>query len=236
MIGPWTEASCLGPLRVTCPTKVVTVSMYVTPVTSSFTMQLVLIVTKAGPNTTPIPSGPEDTLQTSSDNWSLHKHAVTPAKPVGSIVCQTTSDSLMGEGGSDWVGNILDSSVWQCWTSLSPKLWLWGLVLGLSIEGESAWWQIQVWRGIAPSPNQKTGLVASSLQWIPCICPQWLPSQWHWPVWAGCPWAWLLWVGLLGVPPKEPCHWIHPHWRRKCSTSSPPRALLCSLPKGVANP
>ena len=42
IVGPVEEASRSGPLRATLPTEVVMVSTYVTPVTSSFKMWLVL--------------------------------------------------------------------------------------------------------------------------------------------------------------------------------------------------
>ena len=65
----------------------------------------------AGPDSTAILNGPGDTLQTSSGDWSLHRHAVTPVNPGGGVICQTTSNSLVGKGGSNWVADILDSLV-----------------------------------------------------------------------------------------------------------------------------
>ena len=56
--------------------------------------------------------------------------------------------------------------------------------LGFSIKGKSVQQQLQVWRGVAPSPNQGTSLEASSLQWVPWLHPWWLPSQ-------GVSWCWL---------------------------------------------
>ena len=109
-----------------------------------------------GPDSTAILN--ESGLETSSGGWSLHKHAVTPAKPGGGIIHWAIPNSFVGERGSDWVVNTLSSSVWGIWTSPSPELWLWGLCLRLSMEGESAWQQLQVWRDVALSPNQGTFL------------------------------------------------------------------------------
>ena len=72
-------------------------------------MWLVLIVTMAGPDNTAILNG--SGLETPSGNGSLHKHTVTLAKPGGGITHQATSNSLVGEGGSNWVVNMLSSSV-----------------------------------------------------------------------------------------------------------------------------
>ena len=52
--------------------------------------------------------------------------------------------------------------------------------------------------------------------------------------WA--PLGWLPWFGLQGIPPEEPCNWIHPHQWRRCNTSSPPWAPLHSPPKGMVGP
>ena len=51
---PVKEASESGPLRGTLPTEVVMVSMYVMPVASSLTMQLILIVEIPGITTSPM--------------------------------------------------------------------------------------------------------------------------------------------------------------------------------------
>ena len=64
---------------------------------------LVLIVATAGTDITSIVNGSRGTLQTPSGDWFLHRHAVTPMNPGGSVACQMTSDLLVGKGGSDWV-------------------------------------------------------------------------------------------------------------------------------------
>ena len=130
MMGPWTEASCPGPLSVTHPHWSGHGIHVSHPITSSFIMWLVLIVTTAGPNITAILNGFGGTSQTSSGDWSLCKHTVTPMKPGSGIAHWTTSDSLVGEGGSYWMADTLNSLFWGCKTSLSPKLQLWGLHFG----------------------------------------------------------------------------------------------------------
>ena len=54
----------LGPLRVTLPTEVITVSICVIPITSSFTRWLALMVATVGPDSTANPS--ESGLETPS--------------------------------------------------------------------------------------------------------------------------------------------------------------------------
>ena len=57
ILGPWARVSCSGPLRATLPTKVVTMSMYVIPVTLSFMMWLVLMVATPGTDMIPTTNG-----------------------------------------------------------------------------------------------------------------------------------------------------------------------------------
>ena len=90
-------------------------------------------------------------------------------KPGGGVTCQTTSNSLVGKGGSDWVADTLDSLVEGVKPAFPQNSDYEASISGLSIKGESGQWQLWVWRGVAPSPNQGTGLVASSLQWVPCL-------------------------------------------------------------------
>ena len=85
------------------------------------------MVAAVGPDSTAILNA--SGLETPTGSWSLHKHTVTPPKPGGSIALWTTYNSLVGEGGSDWVVNTLSSSVWGIWTNPSPKLQLQGLCL-----------------------------------------------------------------------------------------------------------
>ena len=68
--------------------------------------------------------------ETPSGSQFPQRHEVTQAKPGGHIAHGTSSNSLVGKGGSNWVVDTLGSSVWGIWTSPSPKVWLWGLHLG----------------------------------------------------------------------------------------------------------
>ena len=135
IVGPWVEKSSPGPPRVTLPTKVVMVSMYVTPITSSFTMQLALMVTTVGSDSTAIPS--KYGLETPSGSWSLCKHAVTPAKPGGHIALWTTPNSLVGEGGPDWVVAHLVPQFEGFEPALPPNPGYKAFILGLLTKGES---------------------------------------------------------------------------------------------------
>ena len=138
-----------------------------------------------GPNTTAILNRFGGTSQTCSSDWSLCKHAVTPTKPGGGIAHWTTSDSLVGEGGSDWVANTLNSLVWGCQTNLSPKLQLWGLHFKPLNKGGICPVATMGLGDVAPSPNQGIGSEASSLQWVTWLHPQWLPSQGVSQCWLG---------------------------------------------------
>ena len=189
------------------------------------------MVTTVGPDSTAIPS--ESGLETPSGSWSLHKHAVTPAKPSGCIALWTTPNSLVGEGGSDWVVNTLGSSVQGIWTSPSPKLQLQGLFLGpfdkggicpavtMGLEGCNTFSQPgNLFRGLFSAVGSMVASTAASFT----------------GVLAGVGWAPLGVTssgGMMGLPLEEPQPWTHPHQRKRGSTSSPPRVLLCSLPKGM---
>ena len=130
MMGPWVEASCLGPLRATHPTEVVMVSILVTPTTSSFMMQLALMDAMVGANIAAILKGSWGTSWTFSGGESLCRQAATPMKPGGSITHQTISSSFGGDGGSDLV--ICGVNSFGCChpTILSLELWPWSLCLG----------------------------------------------------------------------------------------------------------
>ena len=91
------------------------------------------MVAMAGPDSTAILN--ESGSGTSSGSWSLCKHIVVLAEPGGGITHWATPNSLVGEGGSDWVVNTLGSLGWGIQTSPSPKLLLWGLCLGPLNEG-----------------------------------------------------------------------------------------------------
>ena len=81
MVGPVEQASGLGLLRVTLPTEVVTVSIYVMPVISSFTMWLELTLEIPGVATILMGIPPTGTLRSTSMSSGVCKQAVTPEKP-----------------------------------------------------------------------------------------------------------------------------------------------------------
>ena len=157
-------------------------------------MWLVLIVATLGTDTTAILNGSGGTLQTSSGDWSLCKHAVTPIKPSSGIACQTISNFLVGKGGSDWVANTLSSSVWGCWTSPPSKLWLQGFHFRPLDKGGIHLAATTSLEGVEPSPNQGTDSEASSPRWVPWLYPWWPPLQ------GGVSQCWLgaLGSGLFG--------------------------------------
>ena len=104
IVGPGDEASESGPLRATLPKEVVTVSMYVTPVASSLTMWLVLMVEIPGVATTPMDMVPRGAPEATSNSSGVHRQAVTPAKPCSGVVGSTTANACTGEEGLGWVG------------------------------------------------------------------------------------------------------------------------------------
>ena len=86
---------------------------------------------------------------------------------------------LFGEQGGFWLGGWhpqfiglrVSNQPFPQTLTMGPLLW------AFLIKGESVWCQLQVWRCVAPSLNQGTGLEASSLQWVPWLHPQWLPHR-----------------------------------------------------------
>ena len=185
------------------------------------------MVTTVGPDSTAMLNA--SGLETPAGGWSLHKHAVTLAKPGGGIALWTIPNSLVGEGGSNWVVNTLGSSVWGFQTSPSPKLQLWGLHLRplnkggiclavtMGLEGCSTFSQPgNLFRGLFAAGSMVVSMVASFTG-----------------VLAGHSGEWPLLVGWWGFPLEELHPWTHPHQRRRGSTSSLPQALLCSQPKGM---
>ena len=98
IIGPGEEASEPGLLRATLPTDVVTVSMYVTPVASSFMMWLILMVEILGGDTTPMDMVPRGASEATNSS-GICRQAVTPAKPHGGFGGHTTANACTGEEG-----------------------------------------------------------------------------------------------------------------------------------------
>ena len=89
------------------------------PVTSSFMVWLVLMVTTPGADMTPTANRFGDTSWASSSSGSLLRHTITPRV---SIAHRTTSNSWVGEGASCGVVVVFDNLVQGIWTTLSSKL------------------------------------------------------------------------------------------------------------------
>ena len=104
IVGPMEEASKSGPLRANLPKEVVTVSMYVTPVDSSLTMQLELMVEIPGVTTSPMGMVPRGTSRGTSTSSGVHRHAVTPAKPCSGVGGHTSANACTGKEGLGGVG------------------------------------------------------------------------------------------------------------------------------------
>ena len=96
MVGPVEQASGLGPLRVTLPTEVVMVSIYVMPVISSLTMQLELTLEIPVVATSPMGIAPTGTSRSTSMNSGVHKQAVTPEKPCGKVGGYRSAKACVG--------------------------------------------------------------------------------------------------------------------------------------------
>ena len=101
IVGPVEQASGSGLLRATIPMKVVMVSRYVMPVTSSFTMWLALILEIPGVATSLMGMVPMGASRSTSTISGIHKKAVTPKKPcsrVGGHTSASAQDSKEGLG------------------------------------------------------------------------------------------------------------------------------------------
>ena len=99
IVGPRDEAPESGPLRATLPTEVVTVSMYVMPVASSLTMQLVLTVDILGATTTPKGMVPSGGSRATSTRSGVHRQAITPVKLCSGVGGHTSANACTGEEG-----------------------------------------------------------------------------------------------------------------------------------------
>ena len=79
-------------------------SIYVTPITSSLMMWLILMVEILGVATTSMDRVLWDASEAFSNGSGVHRQAVTPAKPHGGVVGQMTANACTGEEGLDGVG------------------------------------------------------------------------------------------------------------------------------------
>ena len=128
MVGPRAWVARWGPPRATHPTEVVTVSMYIIPVASSCTMQLVHIMATVSSIVVSSPRGSRDALRVVANDRSLCRQAITFQKPGGDATSCTISRGLVGDVDSCFVSSTCwhSSALWHQ-ALLPPDLWLWGL-------------------------------------------------------------------------------------------------------------
>ena len=96
MVGPVGQASGSGPLRVTLPMEVVTVSIYVMPVNSSLTMWLERTLEIPGAVTSPMGIVPTGASRSTSTTSGVCKQAVTAEKPHGGVGSCTSTKACVG--------------------------------------------------------------------------------------------------------------------------------------------
>ena len=102
-------SSMTGPLfkpdlpRMTIPMEVVTVSMYTSPIMSSWTTWLELTLEMLGVNTSPMDIEPMGISWPTSTTSGVFRQAVTLVKPRGGVVSHFNTNALAG--GEDAGGN-----------------------------------------------------------------------------------------------------------------------------------
>ena len=106
IVGPVEEASGSGPLRATLPMEVVMVSTYVTHITLSLMMQLVLILEMPGVATSPMGMVPMGASRSISMSSGICKQAVTPEKPCGGGGSHMSANACAGEEDLGGVGRL----------------------------------------------------------------------------------------------------------------------------------
>ena len=84
-----------GPLRATLPMEVLTVSIYVMPVISSFTMQLQLTLEIPGVAISPMGIAPTGTSRSTSMSSGVCKQAITPEKPCSGVGGHTNAKACV---------------------------------------------------------------------------------------------------------------------------------------------
>ena len=93
------EASRYGPLRANLPIEVVMVSTYVTPVISSFMMQLELTLEIPGVTTSLMGMVPMGVSRSTSMSSGIDKQAVTLEKPHGGVGSCMSANACAGREG-----------------------------------------------------------------------------------------------------------------------------------------
>ena len=123
MVGPWRLATMWGFLRATLPMETVTMSIYVTPVASSWTMWVVYIISTVGPANVSGCLVSEGASREAGDGESLSRHATTPLKPGGSAISGLGSGDPGNDVELDFCSACFGSLTCWCW-ALLPTLWL----------------------------------------------------------------------------------------------------------------
>ena len=116
MVGLWRLATMWGFPRDTLPTEVVTMSMYVTPVASSWTMQVAYTITTVGPINLSGHLGLGGSMG-AGEGESLSRQTTTPLKPGGSV----TFGLALGNSGDDVEADFSCMAL-QWWALLPPAL------------------------------------------------------------------------------------------------------------------
>ena len=106
--------------RTILPMEVIMVSRYTSPVVSSFTTQLELMLERPGLNTIPMDIVPTGISQSISTSSRVLKQVTTPAKPQGGVGSLTNASVLAGGGdfGGDGAFGGLDGGLMEVvWVS-----------------------------------------------------------------------------------------------------------------------
>ena len=106
--------------RMILPMEVVMVSRYTSPVVSSFTTWLELMLKRPGLNTIPMDIVPTGISWSTSSSSDVLKQAVTPVKPQGSVGNFTIASALAGGGdfgGNGAFGGLDDGLMEVVWVS-----------------------------------------------------------------------------------------------------------------------
>ena len=207
-VGPGRLAAMQGFLRATLPTEVVTMSMYVSPVALSWTMQaayIIVTVSSANVSGCLISGGPQWEPERVIPQLAGHN----PLRPGGSVTFSLGS----GDPGDDVETNFsctacLHSSALWCQALLPLALRLWHLCLNSLRAGGVCLVGITDWAGCNTSVQPGKLLWGTSpFSFSPCctggylaplLACWWWPSEWLVPHQAP-PWGPpLLWMPLQG--------------------------------------
>ena len=124
-LGPWRLVAMWGFPRATLPTKAVTMSMYVTPVASSWTIWIAYTVATVGPVNVSGYLGSREASTGAREGESLSRQATTPLNLGGSATfgmgSRNSGDDV--ESYFSCVACLHSLALW-CWALLPPALQL----------------------------------------------------------------------------------------------------------------